>query len=89
MRNSRLMSWSRGAVMVAVMAGMIAGLCLALFPVSARAQTERLKSVLIFPLRGSGVKLTTTQKDDIRNYLGTRLTIEGVYKVMPCDGENL
>jgi hypothetical protein len=52
-----------------------------LVPLSSSA--ERLTSVLIFPIRVSGVTLKNSQNIEIRNYLGTRLTIEGVYRVMP------
>jgi formylglycine-generating enzyme required for sulfatase activity len=50
---------------------------------AAAAESERLTSVLIFPIRLTGPRLTEAQAVELRNYLGTRLTMEGVYMVMP------
>lgn len=40
-------------------------------------------AVLIFPIRTSGVELSDPAKQELVRYLGTRLTIERVYNVMP------
>lgn len=50
---------------------------------AAAVESERLTSVLIFPIRLTGPRLTEAQAVELRNYLGTRLTMEGVYMVMP------
>lgn len=50
--------------------------------VSAFAQ-ERVPSVLIFPIRLLGFSLNSAQQLDVRAYLGTRLTMEKVFRVMP------
>ncbi len=58
--------------------------CLQCFSSSASAdENQRKTSVLIFPIRFTGVNLSEFQKIDVRGYLGTRLTMAGVYKVMP------
>ncbi|HOA14074.1 MAG TPA: SUMF1/EgtB/PvdO family nonheme iron enzyme [Myxococcota bacterium] len=39
--------------------------------------------ILIFPFQISGLSLSQEEKRELRNYLDTRLTMEGRYKVMP------
>ena len=51
----------------------------------ASAVEERIVAVVIYPFDFSGIKFSGDEKIDVRRYLGTRMTIEGVYKVMPED----
>jgi len=49
---------------------------------------ESVVVVVILPFDLSGLDLSVDQKNEIRTYLGTRMTMEGVYKVM-SDGDIL
>lgn len=53
------------------------------FSASSFAQEGRKTIVLIFPIKVTGLNLTASEREGIKDYLGTRLTMEGVYKVMP------
>jgi len=50
-------------------------------PVWSRA--DRLTILVIFPVRSSGIDLPELKNAELRQYLATRLTIEGAYGVMP------
>jgi len=49
----------------------------------ASAQEGRKTIVLVFPIKVSGIAITDAQRVQLKDYLGTRLTLEGVYSVMP------
>ena len=49
----------------------------------ASAQDGRKTIVLVFPIKVSGIAMTDAQRAQLKDYLGTRLTLERVYSVMP------
>lgn len=50
---------------------------------SAVSQDGRKTIVLVFPIKVNDVQFNDYQRLDLKEYLGTRLTLEGVYSVMP------
>jgi len=52
-------------------------------PGSAFSQDGRKTIVLVFPIKVNDITFNDSQRLDLREYLGTRLTLEGVYSVMP------
>jgi len=49
----------------------------------ASSQEGRKTIVLVFPIKVTDIALKEIQRLDLKDYLGTRLTLEGVYSVMP------
>jgi len=49
----------------------------------ASSQEGRKTIVLVFPIKVTDIALKDIQRLDLKDYLGTRLTLEGVYSVMP------
>jgi len=62
----------------------LAFVLLVAFPMAVLAQDSGRKTiVLIFPIKVTGLTITDGQRAQLKDYLDTRLTMEGVYKVMP------